>query len=272
MKIDFHTHGKLSKALPFSEAYTVNLFEEACEAGLDAICLTEHFNSRGYRDLLAFIKTHGEAIGDCYRVGDLKVFIGMEVDIFESGHVLVIGRMEDILSIHGELECFMSGPKGLEYEPYMSGNFIVASRLMDICKQYPVLVGGAHVFREGGNIPSLGEDVLSQFDFFDLNGKDCSLDEQMKEKVFAFAHQYHKPVVAGSDTHQSLQYGCIYSDFENDVETIEELKQEINAGRFEIEMVEYIKFKVKAANTLKKVLKGMYESYGSYVLESKHGA
>lgn len=272
LKIDFHTHGKLAKGLPFSESYTVDLFQEAYEAGLDAICLTEHFNSRGYRDLLAFVRTHGEAIGDCYQVGDLKVFVGMEVDILEVGHVLVIGAINDILAIHEQLECHMSGPKGLEYEPYMSGEFISAASLMTICKQYPVLVGGAHVFREGGSIPSLSKEVLSQFDFFDLNGKDCSMDLLMKEQVLEFARQLGKPVVAGSDTHQSLQYGCIYNVFNEDCVTIEQLKNEIDAGHFEIEMVDYIKFKVKAANTLKKVLKGMYESYGSYVLESKHGA
>lgn len=267
MKIDFHTHGKLAKGLPFSEKYTVNLFEEARESGLDAICLTEHFNSRGYRDLLLFIRTHGEAIGDCYQIGDLKVFVGMEVDILEVGHVLVIGAMDDILAIHKELEGYMSGPKELDYEPYMSGEFMSAANLMSLCKQYPVIVGGAHAFREGGAIPELGEDVLRQFDFFDLNGKDCSLDRQMKEKIFTFARQFNTPVVAGSDTHQSLQYGCIYNDFECDVVTIKELQREINAGHFDIKMVEYIEFKVKAANTLKKVLKGMYKEYGSYVLE-----
>ena len=45
MYIDFHTHGKLAKKLPFSKEYTDWLLREAKEAGLDAICLTEHFNT-----------------------------------------------------------------------------------------------------------------------------------------------------------------------------------------------------------------------------------
>ena len=44
MKIDFHTHGKLAKKLPFSKEYTDWLFREAQKSGLDALCLTEHFN------------------------------------------------------------------------------------------------------------------------------------------------------------------------------------------------------------------------------------
>ena len=35
MYIDFHTHGKLAKKLPFSEEYTHWLFSEAKGAGLD---------------------------------------------------------------------------------------------------------------------------------------------------------------------------------------------------------------------------------------------
>ena len=36
MYIDFHTHGKLAKKLPFSTVYTDWLFGEARRAGLDA--------------------------------------------------------------------------------------------------------------------------------------------------------------------------------------------------------------------------------------------
>lgn len=42
MYLDFHTHGKLAKYLPFSIAYTNWLLNEAKNFGLDAICLTEH--------------------------------------------------------------------------------------------------------------------------------------------------------------------------------------------------------------------------------------
>ena len=46
MNIDFHTHGKLAKKLPFSTQYTDQMFHKAYLKGLDAICLTEHFNTR----------------------------------------------------------------------------------------------------------------------------------------------------------------------------------------------------------------------------------
>lgn len=55
MNIDFHTHGKLAKYLAFSPAYTDWLFGEAASAGLDAICLTEHFNTLGFDQVYADI-------------------------------------------------------------------------------------------------------------------------------------------------------------------------------------------------------------------------
>ncbi len=42
MYIDFHTHGKLAKKIPFTIRYVDWLFREAKAAGLDAFCLTEH--------------------------------------------------------------------------------------------------------------------------------------------------------------------------------------------------------------------------------------
>ena len=114
----------------------------------------------------------------------------------------MIGDVKDILEIHRHLEKYMSGPKQLDYEDYMSGeSYIEAHELMTLCKKYPVLVGAAHAIREGSNIPTLSEDVLSQFDFFDLNGKDCSQDATMKKQIGELAGRFNKPVVAGSDTH-----------------------------------------------------------------------
>ena len=60
MKMDFHTHGKLAKKLPFSEVYTNWLFTEARKAGLDAVCLTEHFNTLGFDQIYGYIMENSE--------------------------------------------------------------------------------------------------------------------------------------------------------------------------------------------------------------------
>ena len=71
MKLDFHTHGKLAKKLPFSTRYTDWLFDEAREAGLDGLCLTEHFNTLQFDELYGYLSvsyTHLEEESSIYRV------------------------------------------------------------------------------------------------------------------------------------------------------------------------------------------------------------
>ena len=60
--------------------------------------------------------------------------------------------------------------------------------------------------------------MLMRFDFLDLNGKDIAEDRQRTEELtFGLGQRLGKPVVAGSDTHQAVQYGCIRTCFEHDL-------------------------------------------------------
>ena len=107
MYMDFHTHGKLAKYLPFSTEYTDWLLREARRSGLDAICLTEHFNTQQFDTLYGYIETRGEKSGDAYvfeDAGGLRGFPGMETDIAEGGHVLCVGPMEAIREMNRRLE------------------------------------------------------------------------------------------------------------------------------------------------------------------------
>ena len=77
MRLDFHTHGKLAKKLPFSTVYTDWLFGEARRAGLDALCLTEHFNTLQFADVYGYIASVSRRIGDTlelefYRDGEYR--------------------------------------------------------------------------------------------------------------------------------------------------------------------------------------------------------
>ncbi|MCI6005919.1 MAG: hypothetical protein SOY73_00630 [Blautia sp.] len=50
--------------------------------------------------------------------------------------------------------------------------------------------------------------MLARFDFLDLNGKDIAEDRQRAEEMtYGLGQQIQIPVVAGSDTHQAVQYG-----------------------------------------------------------------
>ena len=80
--LDFHTHGKLAKRLPFSTAYTDWLFGEARGAGLDALCLTEHFNTLQFEEVCGYILSRTKRDGDSLITENgLRIFAGMETGI-----------------------------------------------------------------------------------------------------------------------------------------------------------------------------------------------
>ena len=191
MRLDVHTHGKLAKKLPFSTTYTDWLFGEARRAGLDALCLTEHFNTLQFGDLYRYLTAVSRRVGDCLELANgLRIFPGMETDVAEGGHILSIGPLEAILELNRRLE------------PHKEKEtFLPLADLLDLLEQYPVLVGCAHPFRAPGRVPEQPMEQLRRFHFLDLNGKDMAQDRARTQRLTqALGKQLAIPVVAGSDT------------------------------------------------------------------------
>lgn len=254
MIIDMHTHGKLAKSLPFSEKYTRRLFQEAKSRGLDALCLTEHFNTQEFERIYAFIQKNYPQDGDTFLVEGIRIFPGLEIDMHEGGHNLVIGCFEEIMDLR---EHVLTG--------HSAADFLRAEDLFARVKNYNVLFGAAHVFREGCHNLELPDELIKQYDFFDLNGKDTGLQGLDNwKRVDAAAERYNKPVLAGSDTHQYLQYKTVYNDFQQEVNTVSSLKSEIQKGNYTVHVDDFISGKVEAAGLLKKALKQLQRAGGSY--------
>ena len=256
LRLDFHTHGKLAKKLPFSTKYTDWLFNEAKHAGLDALCLTEHFNTWQFEDLYGYLTSIGKRDGDALILENgLAIFSGMETDIAEGGHILSIGTPETILELNGKLKSNKT-----------PGSFLPFKELMDLFDQYPVLVGAAHPFRAGGNIPGLPEEQLKRLDFLDLNGKDVAENREFACRMTArLGERLGKPVVAGSDTHQAVQYGCICTEFQRNLRRVDEIYADMKAGTYQVIIADQAPFQVKTAGILKRALKEIHALGGDYV-------
>ena len=256
MRLDFHTHGKLAKKLPFSTVYTDWLFGEAKSAGLDALCLTEHFNTLQFADLYGYLASVSRRAGDALELEDsLRVFPGMETDVAEGGHILSIGPLEAILELNRRLE------------PYKEkGKFLPFEQLMDLFDQYPVMVGCGHPFRAPGHVPEMPQEQLRRLKFLDLNGKDLALDQERTERLtYDLGEKLGIPVVSGSDTHQAVQYGCVFTIFQRGCVTLAELREEMEAGRYEIHLSGNAAFQVRTACLLKRSLKQIHALGGDYV-------
>lgn len=256
MNIDFHTHGKLAKKLPFSMKYTDHMIQKAYQNGLDAICLTEHFNTLSFHEMYQYVYERYRHVGDCCQTDDgLLIFFGMEVDILEGGHTLVIGHFHDIVELNHKLEMHKT-----------KNTFLCFDELYQLLQQYDVIFGAAHPYREGSHIPELSAKQLACFDFFDLNGKDLAGElTGTKQNVYNLANLYNKPVLSGSDTHQATQYGCVKTIFSRSFCTIRQMKEEIESKDYKIDIAESINIQVEDASLQKRLLKEVFRLGGDYV-------
>ncbi|MEJ8777208.1 PHP domain-containing protein [Pseudogracilibacillus sp. ICA-222130] len=244
MHIDFHTHANLSKKINVSLEDFKTKMQEAKASGLTAIAITEHFNATNIINLYETLSENYSYEKDYYMIEGMKVFCGLEVDVKENGHFLVIGSRDDILTIAYLL---------LPYHD--EDNFIPVKDLINILSDFNVLKIGAHPLRKSTPWHHHETSVLEQFDAYDLNGKDLFTDgREMENKVHTFAEKYEVPVVGGSDTHQQLQYGSIANVFP-ECNTIDELREAIQQRDYEVKVSPCLEEKVKGANQVKKLLK-----------------
>ena len=159
-------------------------------------------------------------------------------------------------------------------EPYKEkGQFLPFASLMDLLKEYPVLVGCAHPYRPGGHVPQLPQSQLRRLDFLDLNGKDLALDRARTEALtYGLGQQLGIPVVSGSDTHQAVQYGCVTTVLERACTSLPALWEEMEAGRYEIQLSDTAAAQVRTACLLKRSLKEIHALGGDYVSILTKGA
>jgi len=244
MYIDFHTHANLSKKINVSLEDFKTKMQEAKANGLTAIAITEHFNATNIIKLYEMLQEKYSYEKDYYMIEGMKVFCGLEVDVKENGHFLVIGNREDILTIAYLL---------LPYHD--KEDFIPVQDLIDLLAYFNVLKIGAHPLRKSTPWHHHEPSILKQFDAYDLNGKDLFTEgPEMEKRVHIFADKYEVPVVGGSDTHQQLQYGSIINVFP-ECDSIDELRETIRQRDYEVKVSPCLEVKVKGANQVKKMVK-----------------
>src|SRR5699024_12257796 len=103
--------------------------------------------------------------------------------------------------------------------------------------------------------PALPLAPLRGLTVLDLAGKALALDRGRTERLtYALGKELEIPVVSGSDTHQAVQYGCVTTVFERDVDTVPALYGGMVAGRYDIDISDIADFQVRTACLLKRSL------------------
>lgn len=242
MYIDFHTHTKLSKKTDFSLAYFHRMIGAARNAGLQATALTEHFNTRNFHEIYDTLDRELPYRDHYYDVGGFKVFCGIEMDIREKGHILLIGERSDIRTIQQKF----ARNKDKETFPF-------GKDLFDFADQFNVLKIGAHPTRRSTPLTHLDHSLLNRLEFLDLNGRETRSREQLE----VFAQKLGKPIVAGSDSHHPIQFGSVRNKFHEDCRTIDDIRRCVHEGLYSIEVSPIVGLKVSAAKMIKRTIKLM---------------
>ncbi len=242
MYIDFHTHTKFSKKTDFSLSYFYRMIGAARKAGLQATALTEHFNTRNFHEIYDTLDRELPYRDHYYDVDGFRVFCGIEMDIREKGHILLIGERSEIRAIQQKF----AHNKDKDSFPH-------AKQLFDFADQYNVIKIGAHPTRRSTPLTHLDESLLRRLEFLDLNGRETRSRAQLE----AFARKLGKPIVAGSDSHHPIQFGSVRNKFHRDCRTIDDIRGCILAGDYAIEVSPIIGLKVSAAKMIKRTIKLM---------------
>ena len=247
MQIDFHTHGRLTKKSQYDTGFHRDMIAAARETGLDALVLSEHYNTTEYYVMYEEMAEAFEYRQEYYLIDGIKVFMGLEVDVAEGGHVILVAPREVILELRRGLD-------GHEEE----GQFIAVKELLDRAEAHGCLTIAAHPYRAEGHLgTTVAPEQLARFDALDLNATDLFTRGQdvVYEEVKALSERLGNVVVTGSDSHYPVQLGSNRTVLPGDPETVAELRAAVRSGAFAIEVSELLDVKVFAARTAKAKLK-----------------
>ena len=279
MKIDFHSHSKINQPIPFNEHYLQHILTGAKKNGLDAICITEHAATFELEKLFNYVETHLVPQGDSFIAPPTqeaipRVFMGLEIDCHDGGQFLLVGHLQYIRTIYKEIY-----PQPLDAQK-AKPEHPSFKKIVNLAAAYPVLFGMAHPYRGTGpqgsgthanafrtaqfskaeHMPDRPLADFSSLDFLDLNGKDVVLGgQEMIQRVTALGQQLNCPLLAGSDAHYPLQFGCSYTQFNEEITTISGLKTAIAQNQYCIHHHPFGPQQVEASRAIKKLIKALFQ-------------
>lgn len=246
MNLDFHVHGLLTKKSNFDEELFLQGIEVAKEQGLDGYILCEHFNARYIDDIHNYLRENYVYVGDKYIVNNFSVFIGMEVDIKNGGHIIVAGNRDKIELLKEELQDYKIKP-----------NFIKFEKLLDLGEKYECLMIGSHPYRESHKLYLQPKALLARLHGLDLNSTDLGKRgiEVVEEEVSSLSKEIGVPYVTGSDSHFPIQLGSVMTKFKTDFQTVADIRASISSKDYEMKISKALDIKVLSAKITKKYLK-----------------
>jgi len=240
MVIDFHYHTLLWKKSPFYMDFFMKTISSVKRHKIDAIAITDHYNSKHFEDIYRSLDEAYPYNGEYYLVDGIKVFPGVELSIKEHGHVIAIGKKDDVLDIRNTL--YYPGP--IKKRPSLM-------RVTDEIEKRGMLGIWAHPIRRGNPLPRIDLNTAKRLKFMDFNGKDLKKAKQMR----SFEKETGLIAVSGSDTHHPFQAGVVKTILFDECDTLSQIVECISNRRFAIKVHPFGRIKCAIARRLKRIWK-----------------
>lgn len=246
MNLDFHVHGILSKKLNFDTELFISGINFAKNNGLDGFILCEHFNAVDIDSTFSFLEDNFTYENDRYDVNGFYVYLGMEVDIRYGGHVIVCGTRQEIYRIKENLKDFKK-----------KANFVPFEDLLDMADEGNCITIGSHPYRENHKLYLQSEKNLKRLDALDLNSKDIYKRglTVVEKEVEDLSKSIGVPYVTGSDSHYPIMLGCVRTCFDDEIKSINQLKEAIKNEKYTREIKDDLAFKIYTAKVAKNYIK-----------------
>jgi predicted metal-dependent phosphoesterase TrpH len=205
MLIDLHTHTR-----PLSwDSYLApdDLIERSKAAGLDGICLSEHDFFWKPEDVLELAKRH-----------NYLVLPAIEINT-DDGHMLVYGLEKYVYGMHRSHEL-------AHHIDQASGAMVAAHPYR---RQMPWYVEHERDYDEA--LARAARNPAYQFcvALEALNGRGTQRENEFSARL---CDAMSMPGTAGSDAHARVDIGKCATEFERRIESVEDLIEELQAGRF----------------------------------------
>jgi len=192
-KVDHHLH--TSRYSPDSVIDPDDLIEQAREAGLDAVVITEHdhqWNARELADLNA-------------KAGGLVILSGVEVSTRE-GHFLVYG-----------LPDLRETPPGID-----------VGSLLKVVRRHKAAIVAAHPFRWDQDFHAIVAAHGASFDALELASNNVTGTTRQRTAELLRKHP-SMGATGSSDGHDDGVVGCYYSEFPGAIRTMSDFVSALHA-------------------------------------------
>ena len=205
MLIDLHTHTR-----PLSwDSYLDpdELVERSKAAGLDGICLSEHDFFWKPEDVAALAKRH-----------DYLVLPAIEINT-DDGHILAYGLTKYVYGMHRSHEL-------ADYIGQANGSMVAAHPYR---RQMPWYVDSERDYDEALVRASRNPAYRYCAGLEALNGRGTEQENQFSQRLCDLMSM---PATTGSDAHARTDIGRCATQFDKRIETVEDLIEELKAGKF----------------------------------------